>query len=57
MEFYVKHAPGRQVAQEMRTVMAQVESNVPIVMLQSFEDATSLGLLPRVETISYRDLA
>jgi len=47
MEFYVKHAPGRQVAQEIRTVMAQVESNVPIVMLQSFDDAVSLGLLPQ----------
>ena len=39
MEFYVRHAPGRQVAQEIRTVMAQVEPNVPIVMLQSFDDA------------------
>jgi predicted permease len=47
MEFYVKHAPGRQVAQEIRTVMAQVEPNVPIVMLQSFDDAVSLGLLPQ----------
>jgi putative ABC transport system permease protein len=47
MEFYVKHAPGRQVAQDIRTVMAQVESNVPIVMLQSFDDATALGLLPQ----------
>lgn len=47
MEFYVRHAPGRQIAPEMRTVMAQVESNVPIVMLQSFDDATSLGLLPQ----------
>ena len=47
MEFYVKHAPGRQVAQEIRTVMAQVEPNVPIVMLQTFDDAVSLGLLPQ----------
>ena len=47
MEFYVRHAPGRQVAQEIRTVMAQVESNVPIVMLQTFDDAVSLGLLPQ----------
>jgi len=47
MEFYVKHAPGRQVAPEIRTVMAQVEPNVPIVMLQSFDDAVSLGLLPQ----------
>ena len=27
--------------------MAQVEPNVPIVMLQSFDDATALGLLPQ----------
>jgi len=47
MEFYVRHAPGRQVAQEIRTVMAQVEPNVPIVMLQSFDDAVSFGLLPQ----------
>jgi hypothetical protein len=47
MELSVKHAPGRQVAQEIRTAMAQVEENVPIVMLQSFDDATSIGLLPQ----------
>jgi predicted permease len=47
IEFYVRHAPGAQVAQSIRTAMAQVEPNVPIVMLQSFEDATSLGLLPQ----------
>ena len=47
MEFYVKHAPGRQVAQDIRTVMAQVEPNVPIVMLQSFDDAAAMGLLPQ----------
>ena len=47
MEFYIRHAPGRQVAQDMRTAMAQVEPNVPIVMLQSFDDATAIGLLPQ----------
>jgi len=47
MEFYVKHAPGRQIGQDIRTAMAQVEPNVPIVMLQSFEDAVALGLLPQ----------
>ena len=47
IEFYVRHAPGAQVAQSIRTAMAQVEPNVPIVMLQSFADATSLGLLPQ----------
>jgi len=47
IEFYVKHAAGRPLAQDIRTAFAQVESNVPIVMLQSFDDATALGLLPQ----------
>jgi len=47
MEFYVRHAPGRQVAQEIRTVMKQVEPDVPIIQLQTFDDAAALGLLPQ----------
>jgi len=47
MEFYIRHAPGRQIAQEVRTAMAQIEPNVPIVMLQTFDDATAIGLLPQ----------
>jgi predicted permease len=47
LEFYIRHAPGAQVAADIRTAMAQVESNVPIVMLQSFDDAVAIGLLPQ----------
>ena len=47
IEFYVRHAPGRQIANEIRTVMAQVEPNVPIILLQSFSDAAVIGLLPQ----------
>ena len=47
LEFYIQHAAGRPLAQEIRAAFAQVESNVPIVMLQSFDDATALGLLPQ----------
>ena len=47
MEFYVRHAPGRDIAAEVRTVMAQVEPNVPIVMLQTFEQAAAFGLIPQ----------
>ncbi len=47
MQLYVRHAPGRDIAREVRTAMAQVDPNVPIVMLQSFEDAAALGLLPQ----------
>jgi predicted permease len=47
LEVYVRHAPGAQVAQGIRTAMAQVEPNVPIVMLWSFEEAAAIGLLPQ----------
>ena len=47
IEFYVRHAPGRDVAKEIRAAMAQVEPNVPIVMLQSFDAAAAIGLLPQ----------
>jgi len=47
VEFYVRHAPGAQVAQSIRTAMAQVEPNVPVIMLQSFDDAAAIGLLPQ----------
>jgi predicted lysophospholipase L1 biosynthesis ABC-type transport system permease subunit len=45
MEFYIRHAPGQQVAPDVRAVLAQVEPNVPIVMLQTFEEAAAIGLL------------
>jgi predicted permease len=47
LEFYIRHAPGREIGPEIRTAMAQVEPGVPIIMLQSFESATSMGLLPQ----------
>lgn len=47
MEIYIRHAPGRHVAGEIRAAMAQVEPGVPIVMLQSFESAAAMGLLPQ----------
>ncbi|MEO7134737.1 MAG: FtsX-like permease family protein, partial [Vicinamibacterales bacterium] len=47
IEFYVRHSPGRDIAKEIRTAMAQVEPNVPVVMLQSFDDAAAIGLLPQ----------
>jgi hypothetical protein len=47
IQFYVRHAPGAPVAKEIRAAMAQVEPNVPIIMLQSFDDAAAIGLLPQ----------
>jgi hypothetical protein len=47
LEFYVRHAPGRELASEIRAAMIEVDRHVPIVMLQSFEDAAAIGLLPQ----------
>jgi predicted permease len=47
IEFYIRHAPGRQIAQDVRAAIAGVEPNVPVIMLQSFEDAAAIGLLPQ----------
>jgi len=44
---FVKHADGRPVAADIRSAMTQVEPNVPIVLLQSFDDAVAVGLLPQ----------
>lgn len=44
---FVKHAAGRPVTTDIRSAMAQVEPNVPIVLLQSFDDAVAVGLLPQ----------
>ena len=47
LNFYIRQTPGRPVEREIRAAIAQVEPNVPLLMLQSFEDAAALGLLPQ----------
>lgn len=44
---FVKAAGGRDVAREIRAAMAQVEPGVPVIVLQSFEEAASIGLIPQ----------
>lgn len=44
---FVKHAEGRSIAREIRAAVAQVEPGVPVILLQSFEDAAAVGLLPQ----------
>lgn len=46
VELYVRHG-DRPVAADVRAAMAAVEPNVPIVMLQSFDDAVAVGLVPQ----------
>ncbi|MDP1569039.1 MAG: ABC transporter permease [Vicinamibacterales bacterium] len=45
--FFIRHAGDRAVGAEVRTALAQVEPGVPVLFLQSFEEATALGLLPQ----------
>jgi predicted permease len=47
IEFYIKHAAGRQLGQDIRAAIAQVEPNVPVILLQTFDEAAALGLLPQ----------
>ena len=47
LEIFVRHAGGRPVAQDVRAAIAQVEPNAAITMVQSFDDATAIGLLPQ----------
>jgi predicted permease len=45
--FFMKHQPGRAPGADVRTAIAQVDPSVPLLFLQSFDDATGLGLLPQ----------
>lgn len=44
---FIKHAGGRNLAKEIRSAIAQVEPAVPVILLQSFADATAIGLIPQ----------
>jgi predicted permease len=47
LEFYLRHAAGQSIGADVRAAFAQVEPSVPIIMMQSFEDAAALGLVPQ----------
>lgn len=47
LSLYVRHEPGRDVSRDIRTTMTQVEPAVPLILLQSFDDAAAIGLLPQ----------
>jgi predicted permease len=44
---FIKHAEGRRIAKEIRSAVAQVDPSVPVILLQSFADATAIGLIPQ----------
>jgi putative ABC transport system permease protein len=45
--FFIRHAQHRPITQDVRTAIAQVEPGVPVLALQSFEEATAIGLIPQ----------
>lgn len=47
MTLFVRRAPGREIAREVRAAIAGVEPAVPILFFQSFEDAAAVGLVPQ----------
>lgn len=47
LTFFMKHRPGRPPGAEVRPAIAQVDPSVPLLFLQSFDEAAGLGLLPQ----------
>lgn len=47
LTFFVKREPVRPIAADVRAAVAQVEPNVPILVIQSLADATAIGLIPQ----------
>jgi predicted permease len=47
VELFVKHAPGQSIASDVRAAIRRVEPGLPVVLIQSFEDAAAAGMLPQ----------
>jgi predicted lysophospholipase L1 biosynthesis ABC-type transport system permease subunit len=47
VEVFVKHAPGQSIASAVRAGIRRAEPGLPIVLIQSFEEAAAAGLLPQ----------
>jgi hypothetical protein len=45
--FFVRHDGNRPIARDVRAALTQVERGVPVLFVQSLEEATALGLLPQ----------
>jgi putative ABC transport system permease protein len=45
--FFVRHDGNRPIARDVRAALTQVEPGVPVLFVQSLEEATALGLLPQ----------
>jgi hypothetical protein len=47
VELFVRHAPGLSVTEDVRAAITSVEPGLPIVLIQTLEQATAFGLLPQ----------
>jgi predicted permease len=47
VELFVKRAAGQSIERDVRAAIASVEPGLPIVRIQSFEEAAAIGLFPR----------
>jgi predicted permease len=47
VELFVKRAAGQSIERDVRAAIGSVEPDLPIVRIQSFEQAAAMGLFPR----------
>lgn len=47
IELFVKHAPGRSIERDVRAAIGSIAPDLPIVRVQSFDDAANMGMFPR----------
>jgi predicted permease len=47
VELFVRHQPGVAVGNAVRGAINNVERSLPVVLIQPFDDASALGLLPQ----------
>ena len=47
LNLYVKHAPGRQVAEEIPRLVASLDPALPVIASWTLEEAAGIGLVPQ----------
>jgi hypothetical protein len=47
VELFVKHAAGRSIERDVRAAIGSIAPDLPIVRVQSFDDAARAGMFPR----------
>jgi hypothetical protein len=47
VELFIRHAPGRAIAADARTIVGEEGQGLPVLNVQSMETAAGIGLLPQ----------